>query len=406
MIEVPNTAPHANSPLVPVEGNSLALNDHRIFFNPAATPAFSDIPLKLSPENLIFLDALASAHAQHQILIAPDMRDYAEEYSRSLISLVMKNLNLADYGQLLGENLSHETLTEVIRVQGVKFYQEFSRDFLAPLVVNFVNQVLQSAPVGSTVAFLARDAEMYYQVGLLLETQPEIAERKLDLRYVTFNRTHLSIHDEMASEAIARSVEQEKLFRGYLRQENFHNTNGLVIIDTGCWGSMINGIQAEIAQGKENINLQGVHFIFSQNPYISGFMNAVNVKHSLSLERQDLEALNDTFECLPRAVSRSEKYVKEADSNLILPVYHEVRSPFLASWGRALNLGAQEAAQEFLSNPDGFENAGLSLARMVLKHEQAKSVFNGVFPKNTPTWSKGRGFIENWPWGKIPPLTD
>lgn len=262
------------------------------------------------------------------------------------------------------------------------------------------------APPGATVAFLARDAQPYFEAAQLLNQRDDLARKGLALRYVTLNRSHLGIVDENLEKGQQRprSPEQRALTNEYLEQEGFANPKGVVIVDTGCWGSMIEKLLDKAnTRGVDKLNIRYVFFMYSHNSDIFGFVNHVAKREGpRNLDKGGI-FIGDTFECLPKGEQSSENFQRAINGN-IEPVKRPIESEYLAAWGDAVLSGVKGAAALYLSSPERFPTASQALLILAEQKEEAKNRFTGVLPQATPEWSDGKDFLKRWKLSAIPPV--
>jgi hypothetical protein len=259
------------------------------------------------------------------------------------------------------------------------------------------------------VAFLARDAELYFEAAKILYDRAEFAQKNLRLRYVTLNRQHFQIFDENLNKEQRRDADehQEQLKNLYLNQEGFDNSNGVVLVDTGCWGTLIEKLWAAKAQQQKMArNLTAAFFMYSHNPNIYGFVNDVAFK-TPKLEELATSGvvICDTFECLPKSYESSSRFTRNAHG-VVSPELISIQSPSLAAWHQSVLAGIRSAASASLGSPQTFPTAVEALMIMEDGRKKARAEFTGVLPKATPKWSGGDRFLKNWQLTPIPPLRE
>ncbi|MBN8548931.1 MAG: hypothetical protein J0M12_06425 [Deltaproteobacteria bacterium] len=351
------------------------------------------------------IETLTERHAADLYQVAPDMRDISHEYAGALFATLQRSpafpLELARHQVGL---TAEDGVISGLRRSGEVFYRDLGQVAFGPLSVHFVRAVLDQAPERSTVAFPARDGELFFEIAKILCEDPVLAQKELMLTYPTVNRKTLGTDDEMSADHEALRGTDDPLVVRYLRQEAFFNPNGVVVADVGCWGTMVDALLQAHGKGNFPINLKGVHFLFSHLDQISGYMNIL-AQSSPDITEKHLEAIADTFEALPRFVTRSTGY-RESEG-VVVPDYdgHTVDSPFLEAWHQALLEGGRVAAREFLTDPLSFPSPNVALMLLQSRHLAAQAgAFTGVFGHNTPTWSKGDEWRASWRWGNIAPI--
>ncbi len=359
-------------------------------------PSLDRIGKILAVESETYARALCDA--------SPDMNSLVRLYVSGLFARIEERLRGV---QLSREENFEEAMHAAIVREGRALYHTAGRDVLGPLVVRFVEHILTNAPRGATVAFLARDAEPYFEAAKVMSELPEFSNKDLQLRYVTLNRLHFKIFDENLNreQPSESDREQQELKDLYLKQEMFDNRRGVVIVDTGCWGTMIEKLWEEMAvKGREALNLTQVYFMYSHNEGIYGFVNQVARNGGESRLATEGVFVADTFECFPKHEESSTRFQREA-RGVIEPVRVPIESRYLAAWHGAVLEGIRCSAELFLENRAAFPTAFESLALMEEKRIAASQEFTGVLPYATPKWSKGREYLKNWKLPPIPPLT-
>jgi hypothetical protein len=335
---------------------------------------------------------------------SPDLDALAYGYVSGLFDRIEERLRPHAQREFLNFQAA---IKSAIVMEGAALYRAAGRDVLGPLVVRFVENVLMCAPKGATVAFLARDAEPYFEAAKVLNELPQFKERELDLRYVTLNRQHFQIFDEnLSREQRGNSDrEQEALRDLYLKQQNFANPNGVVIVDTGCWGTMIEKLWVMMAQrGTGVLNLCQAHFMYSHNPAIFGFVNHVaNAGGLRELATQGV-FVGDTFECLPKREESSSRFALRGDG-VVEPIRMPIESVYLASWNRAVVEGICASARSFADQQASFVTAIEALTIVEEQRRRADEEFTGVLPQATPKWSKGDEYLSTWSLPPIPPCS-
>ncbi len=343
------------------------------------------------------------AYASLLVKASPDMKELVEQYVALLFKAIGDGIRLK--GLVVGGSLE-SSVKEAIVEEGRQIYRSVGREALGPLVVRFAEHILLNAPEGSTVAFLARDAEPYFEAAKILAEQPSISCRGHKLRYVTLNRQHFQIFDEnLAKDQPHQSVSgQEALKQEYLQQHMFDNPKGVVIADTGCWGTMIKKMWGEKAQrGASVLNVQEAYFMYSHNPNIFGFVNEIAAKAN----RNELAScgvyVGDTFECLPKKEESSSTFAKGMDGDVV-PVRVPIDSVCLSAWNDAVLDGVRESAARLVAEASDFPSPLQALSIVDANRLEAREKFTGVLPEATPKWSQGEDFLATWDLPRIPPL--
>lgn len=333
---------------------------------------------------------------------SPDMNSLVRLYVSGLFARIEERLRGL---QLSREENFEEAMRAAIVREGRELYHAAGQDVLGPLVVRFVEHILTNAPRGATVAFLARDAEPYFEAAKVLSELPEFSNKDLQLRYVTLNRQHFKIFDENLNreQPSESDREQEELKDLYLRQEMFGNPHGVVIVDTGCWGTMIEKLWKEMdVKGRAALNLSQVYFMYSHNPGIYGFVNDVATNGGDARLATEGVFVADTFECFPKREESSTRFHAGA-RGVIEPVRIPIESRYLPAWHGAVLEGIRSSAELFLENRSVFPTAFEALNLMEEKRVAASQEFTGVLPYATPKWSKGGVYLKNWNVPPIPP---
>ncbi len=350
---------------------------------------------KLDCGGIVTTQQMEQVYANALVAVAPDMKDFAPEYVAQLF---------AHCKQLSGR--ATPTVVD-LGIAGDSFYFSYGEALLGPLVVQFVRSVLTQAPHGSTVVFPARDAKIFYQCATVLSESADYSKKDLRISYPTVNRKTFGIEDEMNPNRSELLSITNPLVKEYLQQEGFLNTNGVVIADVGAWGTMVDAVLTASQRGDLPIKLAGVHFLFSHLPKnISGFMNTVLGQSGRDPSDVKLEPIADTFESLPRPETRSIGYERDTSGKL-QPKYkaRNYDDLCLSHWEDSLLAGVRAAAASYLRRPDLFPSAEAALQRVLEAHSKAQQgKFTGIFVTNTPTWSEGGAWRDNWKHGVIAPL--
>ncbi len=361
----------------------------------AIGPAIDRIQAILDIERDKYAGSLAQA--------SPDMTSFIEPF----VARLFQSISGTVLSQLSTEEDSLEgSIRAAIVDAGRHLYYEVGRTTLGPLVVRFAEHVLKHVPARSTVAFLARDAESYFSAASIIRESAEISTKRLSLRYVTLNRHHLGIVDENLKRHLGDGYdsEQEILKGAYLEQEGFANPHGVAIVDTGCWGTLIEKLwKAAAANGRAKLNLQHAYFMYSHNPNIYGFVN----HKAAEAQRMDLARegvfIGDTFECLPKNQESARRFMRGEDG-IIVPVPQMIDSVYLEAWQQAVLEGITSAATEFIASPSSFPTAVEAISIMEERRLAAANEFTGVLPQSTPKWTHGETFLSEWSLPQIPPL--
>jgi hypothetical protein len=334
---------------------------------------------------------------------APDMKSFEASYVKPLFRLIASTLSRDHLRD--DQDLQDQVKKEIVKC-GSEIYEQVGREVLGPLVVRFAECVLKHAPPGSTVAFLARDAQPYFEAARVLNKREDLASKGLNVRYVTLNRGHLQIADENLEKGglKPRDSAQEKLIDAYLAQEGFGNPRGVVIVDTGCWGTMIQKLLEEAqVRGPDKLNIQQVFFMYSRNDSIFGFVNEVAKAHGPSKLAKQGVFIADTFEGLPKGEESSKEFAQVSDGP-VSPIPRPIDSDYLAEWQEAVLRGVRESTAAYLQSPELFPTAGQALSILEDNRLEAKNSFTGVLPHATPEWSDGKGFLKGWTLSDIPPV--
>ncbi len=357
-------------------------------------PQIDRIETILAEELKAYMQSLCNA--------APDLNSMVERYVAGLFQKIGDRIRLQDLSR---EGNFETAVRDAIVEGGEELYFTAGRDVLGPLVTRFVEHILTDAPRGATIAFLARDAELYFEAAKILAERPDILDRDLKLRYVTLNRQHFKIQDENLNreQPTESDHEQERLRELYMKQQMFDNPNGVVIVDTGCWGTMIEKLWNAMAEkGRDVLNLTHVYFMYSYNPAIYGYVNHIAQKNEQRYLASQGVFIGDTFECLPKPEESSTGF-SMGDDGVVEPVRRPITSHYLSSWNEAVLRGIRASSRRLVASPSNFPTAEEALKLIEQNRVAAGEEFTGVLPQATPKWTKGDEYLRNWKLAPISP---
>lgn len=383
--------------------NQGQLKDREAPRDPRFSGAESEVQVPAVDRVEVVVEQEQKKYVRQLCKAAPDMKSFVDSYVGPLFQRIAANLSRNGIGN--ATDLEEEVKQGILKC-GSDIYEEVGREVLGPLVVRFAECVLLHAPPGSTVAFLARDAQPYFAAAGVLNQRDDIARKGVNLRYVTLNRGHLKIADENLDKGGAQlnGRAQEALLDEYLAQEGFGNPRGVVIVDTGCWGTMIEKLmkEAEI-RGAEKLNIQQVFFMYSHNPHIFGYVNKVARLHGPGKLATEGVFIGDTFECLPKGEESSKEFTR-GDDKKVRPVRRPIESDYLTAWQEAVLRGVEASAKVFLGSPERFPTGSQALSILEEKKSEARNSFTGVLPQATPEWSDGKDFLKRCLLSEVPPV--
>lgn len=208
---------------------------------------------------------------------------------------------------------------------------------------------------------------------------------------VYINRPLLGIEDEISPQATNVNGNLVK-YLGMLGLSRWEKT---VWADTGAWGTVIKALKTY------DIVRDGLYpfFWYSHNPFIPGYLN--ELLSELGANEKMGEVINDSLECVfPQAHYRPAELVA-ADSGWQVKL--EKTNELAAVWGQAALAGVRQAAVDFFGGIT-HDKCLEAVRELMHAHEvaRAKGVCTGVLPENTPTWSKGKKFLADWPANLLP----
>ena len=118
--------------------------------------------------------------------------------------------------------------------------------------------------------------------------------------------------------------------------------------------------------------------------------------NNLPIDDKTAEILNDSMECcFINTISRSNKF--ETDSQgLIIPTFKTL-DKLSVLFGENLLKSIEENANKY-HHQNNLPTKEQSIKDLTDALEMAKNGdFTGILTENSPTWSKGKEFLENWP---------
>lgn len=270
------------------------------------------------------------------------------------------------------------------------------RFVLGPLAVDFVDTVMRNTTSGSLV-FPARDATpFFYTAKALKKLNPDrYCVSEDDMHNPVFNRKLWGVEDELDPVNKVLTVVHPMVQR-LLSQIGFAKDRNVTFVETGCWGTMADGLRRDLPDAQFSL-----HFLFSHMPdRISGFTN----EFDNDLEKGVLETIADTWEAFPKPFRRPTKLVEHNGMVKASLEGFDINSQLLPIWTVAALQGVVDAALDFVSSGNRV-NTAEEIKRLARLSAIARTgVFTGVLPEHTQTWSGGQDWKDDWRWGKIPPL--
>ena len=284
-----------------------------------------------------------------------------------------------------GQDQPLETLVQ----KGVALHEYVGETLYGPLIVGYVNWV--EAMCGNMdhtgpVFFALRDAAP-------LQVAAKVLWQGKDIYPVDVyaNRPMLNIEDEIDPQWAKANSNVVK----YLGMLGLAQMKNVVWADTGAWGTVVKALKVGILHHADFYPL----FLYSHNPYIPGYLNGLLAK--CGIEDSFGEVLNDSVECVfPQPHIRPLDVVQ---ANGSWQVQLETSGYLSQKWGQAALSGVQKAAVRVLSGQP-IEDEQSALLQLKALSSKAKSTgqWTGVLPTNTPTWSKGQEFLDDWPEDLLP----
>jgi hypothetical protein len=193
---------------------------------------------------------------------------------------------------------------------------------------------------------------------------------------VWLNRSCCGIPDELSGESL---VEIDPLVEDYLRQNQLNQH--FTFVDSGCWGTIVMELHCRMDMSFQPL------FFFSHNPSIPGFLN------ELGFGGEEGEILNDSLECcFPNMVMRPSHFIRMGGQ--IVPHLQKMDDLSITFYNAALE-GVRSGALSLNGNrksPIEVIECLLDLSRQARGGE-----FTGILPNHSPTWSKGKKFLADWP---------
>jgi len=296
----------------------------------------------------------------------------------------------------LTEELAYQFVESLVREidgdsdwikSGRELYYRVGRELYGPLLAECIQWVWRRRQeIGNLPVFIVlRDAEPL-----------AVAARNLGLDFTTLylNRPLFGVFDEIADgNEIEMGKRSASLLPRYLTQIGLLKHDKLILLDSGCWGTVVKVLKEKYMQNKKLYPF----FWYSHNLYIPGFLNQLAAGR---IPDKILETINDSLECVfPKRVKRPVTLI--GDKN-ITKLMLEPTSTLSQTWGAAALRGVADAARNY--SRENRINALETLEHLRKLSQEAKQTgnFTGVLPKNTPTWSKGTDFLADWPKDFLP----
>ena len=284
-----------------------------------------------------------------------------------------------------GQDQPLETLVQ----KGIDLHEYVGETLYGPLIVGYVNWVeAMCEDINHTgpVFFALRDAAPLQIAASVLWQNKDIYP--VD---VYANRPMLNIEDEIDPQWAKANGNVVK----YLGMLGLAQMKNVVWADTGAWGTVVKALKVGILNNADFYPL----FLYSHNPYIPGYLNGLLAK--CGIEDSFGEVLNDSVECVfPQPHIRPLDVVQVNGS---WQVQLETSSYLSQLWGQAALLGVQKAAVgALLEQPSEGEQSALLQLKALSSKAKSTGQWTGVLPTNTPTWSKGQEFLDDWPEDLLP----
>jgi hypothetical protein len=221
---------------------------------------------------------------------------------------------------------------------------------------------------------IMRDAKILLQI-------PECK----DWNQIWINRTILGIADELSGD---HQKEVDALLMDYLSQNALDVP--FAFVDSGCWGTVVvelhRKLQEKIKNTDHKLRFYPV-FFYSHNPYIPGFLN------ELGISTEEAEILNDSLECcFINTIHRPKQFSRE--NGKVQPHMEQTQNKLITVCATSALSGVTEGIKEI-----PLIEANQAVEQLItLSHKAKKSnMFTGILPNHSPTWSRGKKFIESWP---------
>lgn len=321
-----------------------------------------------------YLQTNAALHAFEWVLAKKLSAPIAHSYMQTLII------------ELGGANQPYETLLAT----GNMLHEWVGSDVYGPLIAGYCQWVFhQCANLDHSglVHMALRDGAPMLAAAQVLWKKTSIIPHGI---YV--NRPILGIEDEISNDAIS----SDPHVLDYLSQHGIHPNGKLVLCDSGAWGTVVKEMKTKLLPSTQFYPL----FWYSHNPHIPGYLNGLlqEMGESDSIG----ETINDSLECVfPQCWERPIETF-EQPSGQIDVVLH-ANTPLAIAWGESALNGVAKVAQHY-KHGISHEKEIETLHNIIFASLHAKqwSVWTGVLPDHTPTWSHGTQFLSQWPADLLP----
>ena len=190
------------------------------------------------------------------------------------------------------------------------------------------------------------------------------------------NRLNCGIEDELS---LDRSGMMADLAWEYIAQEGLNHP--FTFVDGGAWGTIVQKLH------ELGLKFQPL-FFYSHNPNIKGFLN------DLGLDKKQGELLNDSLECsFPKLFHRPASFIRN-EMGMVSPQLAHTEEG-VARLGRASLRGVEKRAASIKHSGDPM----IAVKYLLELSELARNsgLFTGILPRNSPTWSGGKKFLDGWP---------
>lgn len=324
--------------------------------------------------------------------IAPDLKlDHENVDSKHLSFLYAESFINKITSEYDPQNLGE------FKKAAIEEYHNLGREVFGPIAAHYVDTTLsQCDPEGRTI-FLARDATPFYRVAKTFQRlDPKTYPHNLEESYL--NRKLCGIEDEQEKGDLSNF--DDSTVAQYVEQHGFAEKQPINLVEVGAWGTIIQKLKIKYPQA----DMQAFFFYTHIPQYIYGYSNLTAGE---TVPPYDLEAIADSWEAFPKAITRPTRLLKQNDRIAVDFAGTDTTAvyPFLADFTKASLSGIEDAAVDFIYGKK--INPQDELVRLAkLSHAARDYAFTGILPQSTPLWSGGEDHVKNWSVGKIPPLRD
>lgn len=276
--------------------------------------------------------------------------------------------------------------------KGKEVHKALGRDVYGPVIIGFLQWAEQKLHDNGVkegpVHFALRDAWPFYTAAHVMWD----GSSSYHPVGTYINRPLLSIEDEIAPE----NAQINGFVADYLGKSGIVDAGKPVaLIDSGAWGTVVRSIKETYLPHTPFYPL----FLYSHNPHVPGFINAMLLESGLPAEFG--EVINDSLECVfPQQYKRPIIFITDGSSRTLSL---EPSDALSVAWGEAALEGVAEAAR---SHKGGISHDEVVSAVKKLytlsQYANTTGEWTGVLPTHTPTWSKGEEFLAQWPDRLLP----